>query len=64
MKAGSILVGVIVLAVAIWMLVSLENPTARWLGGIVVAIVGIFIIMKGMKKEEAPVVQVIKPKKK
>ena len=46
---GKVLIGLIVIVVAIWMLLSLDNATARYLGGIIVAIIGIFILAAGLK---------------
>lgn len=50
MNSGKVLIGIIVLAVAIWMLLSLTNTTARYLGGAIVAIVGIYLLVTGLKK--------------
>ena len=53
MNTGKIMIGAIVLLVAVWL--AFINPTnsltARFLGGGIVGIVGIFIIISGFKKE-------------
>ena len=49
---GSIVVGAVILAVAVWMLLTLTNPTGRYLGGIIVAIIGIATIVKPFLKKK------------
>lgn len=52
---GKLTGGAILLAVAIWMAVYLESPTASYLGGAIVAIIGLSSIaqafLKGKDKE-------------
>jgi len=50
MNVTKVVIGVVILAVAIWMFFGLADPTARYLGGGIVAIVGIVFLFLGLKK--------------
>jgi len=53
MKIGKIVVGLILVALAVWVFVAVENSTAKYLGGIILAIVGLAVLMGGFKKNES-----------
>lgn len=61
MKIAKIVVGAIVLLVGIWLIITLENTTSRYLGGGIVSIIGLGLLINGIlwdklkaKKEGAP----------
>jgi len=60
MNAGKVVIGIILIVIAIWMLMSLENTTARYLGGGIVIIVGIFLLVKGLKRSGMKVKEPVK----
>ena len=53
MKVGSIVAGVLLLAVAIWVLLTIDNVTARYLGGAVLGVLGIALLFAGLRTEKA-----------
>jgi putative Mn2+ efflux pump MntP len=54
MNTGKLMVGAIVIAVAVWMmfLMPTDSPTAKYLGGTIVAIVGVAMLIEGFKKKK------------
>ncbi|MBU0612444.1 hypothetical protein KKB10_00355 [Patescibacteria group bacterium] len=56
MKAGKISVGIILVAIAVWIFVTIEDTTVKYFGGIVLAVLGLIVFFMGFKKEtkEAP----------
>jgi hypothetical protein len=53
MKVGSIVAGILLLAVAVWILVTMDNVTARYLGGAVLGVLGIALFFAGFRAEKA-----------
>ena len=53
MKVGSIVAGVLLLAVAVWVLLTIDNVTARYLGGAVLGVLGIALLFTGLRAEKA-----------
>ncbi|MBU1131052.1 hypothetical protein KJ840_02885 [Patescibacteria group bacterium] len=51
---GKVLFGIIVLIVGIWILFSMDNPTARYLGGGIVTVVGLAMLINGFLKKPQP----------
>jgi len=54
MKAGKVVGGLILVVVAIWAFVTLANPTAKYLSGAILAILGLVLLIAGLspaKKE-------------
>ncbi|PIY95432.1 MAG: hypothetical protein COY66_06880 [Candidatus Kerfeldbacteria bacterium CG_4_10_14_0_8_um_filter_42_10] len=54
MKIGKILVGLILIALAVWIYFAIENSTAKYLGGAVLVIAGLIMLATGFKKEGGP----------
>jgi predicted tellurium resistance membrane protein TerC len=54
MKIGKIVVGLILIAVAIWMAAGMEtdNAMVKYLGGGIVAIIGIALVAKALMKKK------------
>ncbi len=53
MKVGSIVAGVMLLALAFWVLLTIDNVTARYLGGVVLGVLGIALLFTGLRANEA-----------
>lgn len=54
MVNGKTIAGVILLIVAIWMFVALDNSVTRFIGDGIVAILGIVLLVAGTKKGPKP----------
>ena len=48
---GKIVAGVILVIVAIWAFISLTDPTAKYVGGAILAILGIALIVTPLLKK-------------
>jgi len=62
MKIGRVIGGLILIAVAIWAFVSLTNPTAKYLGGAILAILGLVLLIPGLGSEKKEVKEEVKKK--
>jgi putative Mn2+ efflux pump MntP len=52
MNIGKVVLGAIVLAVAVWTFITMTDPTAKYLGGVVLAILGLALLLTGLKEEK------------
>jgi len=51
MKTRKLVVGAILLLIGLWMIFSLDNSAARWIGGGIVVILGVAKLVMGYKGE-------------
>ncbi len=51
MNIGKLALGIVVLAVAIWILITQADSTARYVGGAILAVLGISFVIIGLKKK-------------
>lgn len=51
MNSGRVAAGAILLMVAIWVFVTMTDITARYLGGAILAILGLALLIKGSKSD-------------
>lgn len=51
MGNGRVAGGVLLMAVAIWALITRSNPAVRYLGGAAIGTVGLALMMTGLKKK-------------
>ncbi len=52
MNIGKLLVGVILIAVGIWLFFTSTEPMVKYLGGIVLFVLGLVLLMAGFKKKD------------
>lgn len=52
MNIGKIIIGLILIAVAVYAFVAIENTTVMYLVGVVAALLGLIVLVSGFKKKE------------
>lgn len=52
MNIGKIVIGLILIAGAVWSFMTIESTTVKYLVGIILAILGLVVLMMGFKKKE------------
>jgi len=51
MNTGKVVIGAILLVVAIWVFIAMPDPTARYLGGAILGILGLAALVTGVKEK-------------
>jgi len=51
MNTGKVVIGAILLVIAIWVFITLSDPTARYLGGAILGILGLASLVTGVKEK-------------
>jgi hypothetical protein len=51
MNTGQIIAGLALLAIAVWIFLTMTDATARYLGSVILGILGIALLAKGIKRK-------------
>ncbi|KAF5418953.1 MAG: hypothetical protein C5S44_12135 [Candidatus Methanocomedens sp.] len=51
MDTGRVVGGAILLVVAIWIFMTMSDPTAKYLGGVILGILGLALLITGSKEK-------------